>query len=260
MVIPLGDENPTRRPPVVTWLLLAANIGVFLLVQPLGQDVCAEISFYVENATIPAEIVQGQPLSSEQLAGTPAAAQCELEPVADKPVYASILYSLFLHAGWIHLLGNLLYLGIFGNNVEDRLGHLRFLVFYLTSGVGATAVFVLANPDSTATLVGASGAIAGVLGAYLLMFPGAWVTVWVPVLIFLVIRLPAFLVLGLWFVLQLQPLREPGMAGGSGVAYLAHAAGFVIGMALAIVLRAGRRDAGRPRTPPRRRRRRGRRR
>jgi membrane associated rhomboid family serine protease len=256
MVIPLGDDNPTRRRPIVTWLLLAGNVGVFLFVQPLGADACTEVAFYLEHATVPAEIVQGEPLSAEQLAGTPAD-RCDLEPRSDKPVYAAVLYSMFLHAGWLHLLGNMLYLGIFGNNIEDRFGHLPFLGFYLASGAGATAVFVAANPDSTATLVGASGAIAGVLGSYFLLFPGAWVTVWVPVLIFLVIRLPAFLVLGLWFVLQLQPLGEPAMAGGGGVAYLAHAAGFVIGAALTVVSGVRRRTrADIRRTRERRRRRR----
>jgi membrane associated rhomboid family serine protease len=240
MVIPLGDDNPTRRRPVVTWLLLAVNVGVFLLVQPLGQDACEQVAFFLDHATIPAELVQGEPLSADQLTGTPAD-RCDVAPRDDKPVYASILFSMFLHAGWLHLLGNMLYLGIFGNNVEDRFGHLRFLAFYLASGAGATAVFVAANHDSTATLVGASGAIAGVLGSYFLLFPGAWVTVWVPILIFLVIRLPAFLVLGLWFVLQLHPLREPSLAGGGGVAYLAHAAGFVIGGALTILTGVRRR-------------------
>jgi membrane associated rhomboid family serine protease len=255
MVIPLGDDNPTRRRPVVTWLLLALNVGVFLFVQPLGADPCTEVAFYLDHATIPAEIFQGEPLSERQLAGTPAA-QCDLEPREDKPVYTAILYSMFLHAGWLHLLGNMLYLGIFGNNVEDRFGHVGFLAFYLASGAGATAVFVAANPGSTATLVGASGAIAGVLGSYFLLFPGAWVTVWVPVLIFLVLRLPAFVVLGLWFVLQLQPLREPAMAGGGGVAYLAHAAGFVIGAAITVLSGVRRRTRAEVRRArPRRRRR-----
>jgi membrane associated rhomboid family serine protease len=236
MLIPVGDLNPTRRRPVLTWALLLGNAGVFVLVQPWGADACAQIAFFLHHAAIPAELVQGAPLSVEQLAGTPAA-QCGLEPVPDKRVYLAVLSSLFLHAGWLHLLGNMLYLGIFGNNVEDRFGHLRYLLFYLTSGVAATAMFVAANPWNPMTLVGASGAIAGVLGAYLFLFPRAWVTVWIPLLIFVVTRMPAFLVLGLWFVVQLQQLQQPAMTGG-GVAYLAHAGGFAFGLAATALLRA----------------------
>jgi membrane associated rhomboid family serine protease len=162
------------------------------------------------------------------VATQPGASACGLAPEPDKPVYAAVLFSLFLHAGLLHLLGNMLYLWIFGNNIEDRLGHLGFLVFYLLCGVVATAAFVLQNTDGTTVLVGASGAIAGVLGAYLVMFPRQRVTVVVPVLFFVIVQLPAVLVLGMWFVLQLRELT-PGAASGGGVAYLAHVAGFVAG-------------------------------
>lgn len=234
-VIPLGDENPTRRRPWFTWLLVAANFGVFLFVQPWYAGTCERVEFFVEWAAVPAELTQAEPLDEDQMSGTPAD-ECGVPPQSDKPVFAAAFFSLFFHGNWLHLLGNMLYLGIFGNNVEDRLGHLRFLVFYLVSGAIATIVFVVPNADSPTTLVGASGAIAGVLGAYLVMYPRARVTVSVPLLLFFVIQLPAVVVLGLWFVLQLQGLRGGGMVAGGGVAYLAHAAGFVGGLVIALGL------------------------
>lgn len=245
MVIPLGDHNPTRTRPYVTGLLVAANLIVFVFLQPWHQPECVQEAFYLQWAAVPAELTQGAPLDAAQIAqaGTPA---CRLAPVPGKPVYLGILSSMFLHAGWLHLLGNMLYLAIFGNNVEDRLGHVRFLLFYLAAGVLATVAFVLPNADAIATLVGASGAVAGVLGAYLVMFPRARVTVAVPFLLLFVTQLPAFLVLGMWFVIQVQGLGNPMLQGG-GVAYLAHAAGFVFGMAAALVLRGSRRPGPRPR-------------
>jgi membrane associated rhomboid family serine protease len=142
---------------------------------------------------------------------------------------------MFLHAGLMHLLGNLLYLWIFGDNVEDRLGHVRFLLFYLLCGVGASVAHIAFNPNSPVPVVGASGAIAGVLGAYLLAFPRASVDTLVVLGIFItILRLPAFIVLGFWFVLQylggLQSMRMANMAGG--VAWWAHVGGFVLGMLL----------------------------
>lgn len=254
MVIPLGDRNPTRRRPWVTWLFIGANIGVFVFVQPWWADGCTQQAFFLEHGTIPAELAQGSPLDAGQVARVNPAG-CNLAPVPDKPVYTSPLVSLFLHGGWLHLLFNMLYLGIFGNNVEDRLGHLRFAVLYLTWGALATVAFVVPNADSPVTLVGASGAIAGVLGAYLVMFPRVKVTVTVPILLFFIMRLPAALVLLMWFVGQLLPLGQP--MGSGGVAYLAHAAGFVAGVATVVLLghRPQRRRphdpfAGWPRTPP----------
>ena len=244
MVIPVGDHNPTRRTPYVTWLLLAVNIGVFVLLQPWSADTCRQHAFFLDWAVVPEEVFSGEPLDAGEVAATTPPA-CSIAPAPDKNVYAAVLYSLFLHAGWVHLLGNMLYLWIFGNNVEDRLGHVGFLAFYLGCGVVATLAFALPNATSPVTLVGASGAIAGVLGAYLLLYPGARVTVLVPFLFFLPLRLPALLVLGLWFVLQLGEVRVAEMAG-TGVAYLAHVAGFLAGMAVISVIGRGRQP------PPRR--------
>ena len=233
MVIPVADDNPTRRTPWVTWLLVALNVGVFVLVEPWAAGPCAQQEFFLTYATVPAELVQGEPLDAGEVADT-TAGRCRIEPVPDKSVYASVVTALFLHGGWLHLLGNMLYLWIFGNNIEDRFGHLRFAAFYLLAGATATVVFVLANPDSRSTLVGASGAIAGVLGAYLVLFPGARVTVLVPFLFFIPLGLPAIVVLGLWFVIQLGGAQTASMAGGD-VAYLAHVAGFVAGAGFTLV-------------------------
>lgn len=226
MVIPLGDRNPTRRRPWVTWLLVALNVGVFVFLQPWWADECAQRAFFLRYAAVPAELVQAAPLDAGQVAQT-APPQCGLTPVEGKPVFAAALFSLFLHGGWLHLLFNMLYLAIFGNNVEDKLGHARFAGFYVLCGILATGAFTLANAASPITLVGASGAIAGVLGAYLVLFPRVPVTVTVPLLLFVIVRLPAAVVLVFWFVGQLLPLQRP--MGGPGVAYLAHVAGFVAG-------------------------------
>ena len=234
MVIPLADRNPTARRPWITRGLVLANVVVFVVLTPWAGAPCAQVAFFQDWAAVPLEIVQGSPLTEAQQSGNPAAA-CALDPAADKDVYASILTSMFLHGGWVHLLLNMLYLWIFGNNVEDRFGHIGFLGFYLLSGAISTLVFVAGNATDTTSLVGASGAIAGVLGAYLVLFPGARVYASVPFLFFLVIPLPAALVLGLWFVGQLGALRMGDLAG-TQVAYLAHVAGFLAGMILTFFL------------------------
>ncbi|HWB72099.1 MAG TPA: rhomboid family intramembrane serine protease [Egibacteraceae bacterium] len=247
MVIPVGDRNPTRRTPWVNWLLVALNVGVFVFLEPWWADTCTQQRFFLQWAAVPAEIVQGSPLEAGQVQATTPPA-CAIGPMAGKDVYAAIVYSMFLHAGWVHLLGNMLYLWIFGNNVEDRYGHLGYLGFYLASGAAATVAFTLPNLQSTTTLVGASGAIAGVLGAYLVLFPAAQVTVLVPFLFFLPLELPALVVLGLWFLLQLDAVRPDSMSGG-GVAYLAHVAGFVAGLG-ATLLVLGLRSSHSRRGPP----------
>jgi membrane associated rhomboid family serine protease len=247
VVLPISDANPTRRLPVVTLLLIAANVGIFVLLQPWSADACTQQAFFVEWAAIPDEIVTGEPLNQAEVDQTTTPG-CPLQAVPNKPVYLSVLTAMFLHAGWGHLFANMLYLWIFGNNVEDRLGRAGFLGFYLFCGVVATITFVLPNAGSVLTLVGASGAVAGVLGAYLIMFPGARVTVFIAPFFFL--PLPALIVLGGWFLLQLFSGRVADMAGG-GVAYLAHVAGFVVGALLTLVLREPRQRRPR-RAQPRR--------
>lgn len=267
MVLPVGDINPTRRRAWVTGLLLAINAAVFLLLQaPL--DACASLAFVYQWGAIPAELLQLEPVGVEAVAARlEAAAGCTFGAL-DKSVAASAVTAMFLHGSLWHLLVNLLFLWIFGANVEDRLGHARYLAFYLGGGLLATAAFTLLNPGSVVPLVGASGAIAAVLGAYLICYPRARVLTYVPFplyllallvpglrirsfwLIFAIVSMPAWLVLGGWFVVQVLAIGDP--AAGAGVAYEAHAAGFVAGLALVLLLDRRRTRRGRePFHPPR---------
>lgn len=232
MAIPLRDHNPTRRRGVVTLLLIAVNITVFVGWQPWDGGVCEQSAFYARWGAIPDEIVEQQPLDQAEL-DTTVDPRCGLEAMADKSVSVSILVAMFLHGGWAHLLGNMLYLFVFGDNVEDRFGRPQFLIFYLACGTLATVGFAVVNPTSTTTLVGASGAIAGVLGAYLVMYPTAVVRVFIPPFFFL--PLPAVLVLGGWFVLQVFADRVAGQAGAD-IAYFAHVGGFIAGVLITLVL------------------------
>ena len=244
MVMPLRDRLATRRRPWVNRLLLLVNIVVFVFLEPWGAaDPCQQEAFFLDHAAIPREITEGEPLDAREVAAA-TNRECGLEPNPEKSVWFSIVSAMFLHAGWAHLLGNMLFLWIFGDNVEDSFGHLRYLAFYLVSGALATLVFVLPSAGSVATLVGASGAIAGVLGAYMVMYPRSRITVIVMPFWFFPFTLPAVVVLGLWVLLQLADLRIDPMAGG-GVAYLAHVAGFVVGMVLTWILRPNR-GAGTP--------------
>jgi membrane associated rhomboid family serine protease len=232
MAIPLGDYNPTRRRGVVTLLLIATNVLVFVFWQPWNGGFCQQSAFYARWGAIPNEIVEREPLTEAEL-DTTVDPRCGVDAMPDKPVALSVLVAMFLHGGWGHLLGNMLYLFVFGDNVEDRLGHGTYLIFYVVCGVVATLAFAFANPSSTTTLVGASGAIAGVLGAYLVMYPTAMVRVFIVPFFFL--PLPAVLVLGGWFLWQLYANNVAGQAG-AGVAYLAHVAGFLAGIILALLL------------------------
>jgi rhomboid family protein len=257
-LIPIHDDNPARRPAVVTWTLIAINMVVFLIspISPLdiGGDAntpegfCRQLAFFREWAAVPRELVENDPI--DVTVGPPAGDRCQIVPRESQKIpVLSVLTAMFLHGGLLHLLGNMLFLYVFGNNVEDRLGRLRFLVFYLACGYVATYGFALANPNSTDTLVGASGAIAGVLGAYLVLFPQARVTSLVPFLFFIPVWLPAWVVLGSWFVLQWLYFQGAGTASGAGVAYLAHVVGFVAGVVL-IVLLGGLKARRPPPQPP----------
>jgi membrane associated rhomboid family serine protease len=209
-MFPIRDHNPSTRTPVVTYGLIAANGIVFLSYVGLFDDPARLGAFLAEWAAIPARLAAGEG-------------------------YATLLTSMFLHGGWLHLLGNMLFLWIFGDNLEEAFGHARFLLFYLGCGVAAALAQVLPDPGSTVPMVGASGAIAGVMGGYLLLFPAARVDVLV-VLVVIVRRivLPAWLMLGLWAGLQaLGGYASLGVRQG-GVAYLAHVGGFVAGVALAL--------------------------
>jgi len=259
VVIPIHDENPTRRTPVVTYVLLAVNVVVFLLSplaghvvgDPSGAQVCRQVAFLDEWAAKPDELVhnRAEPDAYTGKAftdGQQVVCEKASPPPYSKKPWLSVLTAMFLHGGWLHLLGNMLFLYVFGNNVEDRLGRLRFLGFYLVCGYAATYGFALFQPDSTQPLVGASGAIAGVLGAYLVLFPRARVLSLLTFLFFLPVRLPAWVVLGGWFLLQYVYFRGAGLAAGSQVAYGAHVVGFVVGAALVWGLRGTATHRGLP--------------
>ncbi|MFC9806943.1 MULTISPECIES: rhomboid family intramembrane serine protease [Streptomyces] len=252
MVIPVHDVNPVRRTPYVTYALIAANFLVFLFMPGLsgsvaGQSDLAQLchlqAFLDHYAAVPRELIHHQMPhlvpTGEVAAGPHGAACLAAPPDYDKSPPLSVLTAMFLHGGWLHLLGNMLFLYIFGNNIEDRLGHVRFTLFYLVCGYAAAYGYALVNESSGDPLIGASGAIAGVLGAYLVLYPRARVWVLVPFLIFLPLRLPAWMVLGFWFVLQAVYSSGSGVSEAGTVAYVAHVVGFLVGMALAWPLRPG---------------------
>jgi membrane associated rhomboid family serine protease len=255
VVIPIHDVNPVRRTAIVTYVLIVINVVVFLI-SPVAfawidgttvAEACAQDAFFRRWGAIPRELLTNDPLGPQQIIVPTELGEraCPIVRTPDKMPLLSALTSMFLHGGWAHLAGNMLYLYVFGNNVEDRLGRVRFLLFYLIWGLLATYGYALINTGSTDTLVGASGAIAGVLGAYLVMFPRARVWSLVPFLFFIPVRLPAWIVLGLWFVLQWFYSLGAGLSTGAGVAYAAHVVGFVSGLIFGAMV-------GPPKQPPRR--------
>ena len=212
-MFPLRDENPSLTAPVVTRALIGANLVAFLYEIALGPDLR---TFLFHWSFIPVRLMLAVDGGAESIAA-PA---------------LTLLTSMFLHGGWLHLIGNMWYLWIFGDNIEDRFGHLRFLLFYLAAGIAAGLLHYVAHVDSRLPTVGASGAIAGVLGAYAAAFPRARVVTLLPIFpFFQVIALPALLVLGVWFVFQFASGALSGGAGG-GVAWWAHIGGFLFGFLL----------------------------
>ncbi len=231
MFLPIGDvEDEVLDTPFVTFALLAANILVFVLLQPTIPAVQSitqippEIKdFYDAWSVVPARISEGDNL-------------------------ISLLSAMFLHGGWLHLGSNMLYLWIFGDNVEHAFGHLRFLLFYLACGVAASAIQVAFLPSSTIWNLGASGAIAGVLAAYMILFPKAWVNLLVIFFRVSITRVRAVWMIGLWFVMQLisggsELLASGNETGEGGVAYWAHVGGFLAGLVLVFLL-GGRANRG----------------
>ncbi len=261
-LIPISDANPTRTFPIVTILLIAINIAVFLLVQP-GFGVTAEASqYFYENAPVPCQLAGECPAGVAPFDGL----ESEIARPSMGQFVWSLIFSAFLHGGFLHLGGNMLFLWVFGNNIEDYLGRIKYVAFYLLGGLAAGLAHVLwtlrLDPLGDGAVagclqgaaqgcngigqyvpaVGASGAVAAVMGAYLILFPRHKVNVLVPiVIIWTVIQLSAFIVLGLWFVYQFL-IGGPDIAGvgdHSGVAWMAHVGGFVFG-AIAIFLLGGR--------------------
>lgn len=245
MVIPIHDRNPVKRVPVVTYVLIAINLVVFLF-EPIAfssvgggvdiQQACRQEAFFQRWGAVPEELLSNDPADAVPVAAVPPDKCLHAPPDYEKRPLLSALTAMFLHGGWLHLLGNLLFLFVFGNNVEDRLGRLKYLLCYLGWGIAATYLFALTVPSSTGVVVGASGAIAGVLGAYLVLFPKARVISLVPFLFFLPVPLPAWVVLGVWFGLQALYSGGATLTEGSGVAYAAHVAGFAAGFLTAKVM------------------------
>jgi membrane associated rhomboid family serine protease len=238
-VLPLHDDNPTRRPAVVTIALILACVLVYFFVQPSpGSTTTDDVRFDLRHAMIPLEVRSGDPVTPCQIATrTCGAVGADAPVVPDKQIYLAVIESMFLHGSIAHLLGNVLFLWIFGNNVEDRLGRVRYLLFYLAAGIVAAVGYLLVNWSSASPLLGASGAIAGVMGAYLVWFPKARI---LTLLSIIPLRLPAWLVLAGWFVLQF--FTSPT----SQVAWVAHVSGFVFGIVVGLLLR----DRVAPRLPP----------
>jgi membrane associated rhomboid family serine protease len=256
-LIPLKDLNPTTRPAYLTIILILINVGVFVLVQQ-GQrgtetlragetqvTLDKSTAFTLEHAAIPCEVTHDEPLTLDELEATfnngdttacgKGAAEPELFP--HKQVYLAILFSMFLHGGWLHLGGNMLFLWIFGNNVEDRLGRLGYLAFYLIGGFVAAAAHILVQPSSTVPVIGASGAIAAVMGAYLVWYPRAKIRTIFFVFLIFYMEISAKWLLLFWFVSQF--FTDPR----SGVAWVAHVGGFVFGIIAAYLLGRSRAPA-----------------
>lgn len=210
-MLPIRDHNPSRRVPYVTYVLMAANILIFLSYVSLFNEPRSINAFFQNWAMIPGNVSNGED-------------------------YFTLLTSMFLHGGWMHLAGNMLFLWIFGDNLEDQFGHVGFTLFYLVCGLLAGAAHLMADPSSNIPTVGASGAIAGVMGGYLLLFPRARVDILLILIVFFrIFSVPAWVMLGLWFGFQIFNGVAVDPAGG-GVAYWAHAGGFVFGFLFCIPL------------------------
>ena len=238
-LIPLSDRNPTSRTPVVTIALIAINIIVFFFVQPdFGTGPSAD-EFFFEEAPIPCQLEQDCPDTQYRLPSG------EIAPIPERDIWSFLqaaVFSTFLHAGFLHIAGNMLFLWVFGNNIEDYLGPVKYLLFYLLAGLAATFAHVLINLDSQSPGVGASGAVAGVMGAYIVLHPRAKVRVLVPILILLtMLEWPAWVVLGFWFISQFFIGVQDA---GGGIAWMAHVGGFVFGLIGIVIL------GGRPQKPP----------
>ncbi|MBO2452572.1 rhomboid family intramembrane serine protease [Actinomadura barringtoniae] len=240
MALPLYDSQPTRRVPWVTYLLVAANVLVFLITPMANFSTwygegkvreCKAVEFTLQHGAIPKELTTGeqQPIPSQ------VARECGPSDFHKVP-WVSAFESMFLHSGAVHLLGNLVALFVVGMGVEDRLGRLRYLLSYLFFGLVAVYGFAYTSPDSTVPLIGASGAIAGVMGVYLILNPRGRFVSYVPPLF--VLRLPAWVVMGLFFVVQWYSLRVDAVSEEkSSVAYVAHIYGFIAGALFAIAAR-----------------------
>ena len=267
-MIPIRDINPTSRTAWLTLVIIAANVAIFLLWEPTFAGPAAQQEFFFCHAQVPFELTNQTSLADGGTEARRAIAESfgvgESEAAGlqdflrqncpDKSWLASVFVSMFLHGGWLHLAGNMLFLWIFGNNVEDRLGRVRFFVLYVLGGLAATGLQVAFDPNAAVPNVGASGAIAAILGCYLILFPRARIHTLVIFFFITFLELPASFVLLAWFVLQLfSGVGGMGNQIGGGVAYWAHVGGFVFGMAAAWLFfrsRGRRQPYGLPPPPP----------
>jgi len=228
-MIPLKDTIPSERYPIITVFLIVVNVSVFFYEISLGR--------YLPEVVKLAGVVPTRFFDSRLY-------------VSKGPLerYLPIFTSLFLHGGWVHLLGNMLYLWVFADNIEDRLGHFKFPIFYLLCGFGASLAHIFANPTSSVPSIGASGAIAGVLGAYFILYPKSRVITLVPIFFFLqIVELPAFIFLGIWFVMQFfNGVLTLGLGTGQtgGIAWWAHIGGFLSGIFLILLLKGKKYQIG----------------
>jgi membrane associated rhomboid family serine protease len=225
-MLPIRDVNPTLIRPLLTWGLIAINVAVFFLVQPQSAPEADEFAY--RNAAISCELATGEPLSASEIrTGVCSDNTGEIPVFAHKSLAASVLFSMFLHAGFLHLGFNMWSLWIFGNNVEEAFGHAGYVLLYLLGGVAATFGFVAINPDLTVPLVGASGAIAAVMGAYLVLFPSHQV---MTLIFFRIVAIRSVFFLGIWFVSQF-------LFTDGNVAWEAHVAGFLFGVVVTLPFR-----------------------
>jgi membrane associated rhomboid family serine protease len=233
-LIPIADSNPTRRFPVVTIIIIILNLVVFFLVEPDFGQSCRAENYFAREAAVPCQATGCPPNPIRYCQGQK---PVRLPQRGALDLLQAMVFATFLHAGFLHIGGNMLFFWIFGNNVEDFLGRIRYLIFYVLGGLAAGFAQVLTHLSGTDRLipaVGASGAIAAVMGAYLILFPKARIKVLVPIFVlFTMVQLSAYIVLGIWFVFQFFT------GAGSGVAWMAHVGGFVFGV-IAIYLLGGR--------------------
>jgi membrane associated rhomboid family serine protease len=238
-MIPIGDSLRSRVFPWVNYALILANVAVFLLLELPAPNLNLWI---LQWGAVPCLI------SRAILGAAPECASIGLILQATpQEALLRLLTSMFIHGGWLHILGNMLFLWVFGDNVEDAFGHGGYLLFYLICGIGAGLGQVFADPTSVVPAIGASGAIAGVLGAYLILYPRASVRTVIPIIIIpWIVRLPAFVLMLFWFATQLLSSNlfsvSSAVGGSDGVAYMAHIAGFVLGLVLVFLFRGRRRS------------------
>lgn len=229
MFLPIGDDNSQRRVfPFITYLILGINIWVWFLELRFGDD------FIYAYSSIAREITSNIDLIGSFKIDTPIGAQYIEHTPGPSPIQLTLLSSMFMHGSWMHIIGNMLYLLIFADQIEDRFGHIKFLIFYLVVGLAGSVAHIVADPNSVIPSLGASGAIAGVLGSYLVLFPHNRVKVFI---YNRVSYLPAYIVLALWGVMQVVGQLQDINGQSSGVAYMAHIGGFVAGIILTPILK-----------------------